>query len=130
MPSNGDALNGDGVSLLVGQAVDGRLAWRIGNLTRPKLLDSLGGGVGRVVWQVEEHLFAMGFLLLRPSTKVVQGRTLKIGLGIVHCLLEEVNQLALLVASIEEAMEEEVEFLHDVLHIQAKQMDAEDISEN
>ncbi len=82
-----------------------------------------------MVWQVEEHSFAMGCLLLGPSTKVVQGHTLKIGLGIVHCLLEEVDQLAHLVASIEKAMEEELEFLHDVLCIRAKLMDAEDISE-
>ena len=82
-----------------------------------------------MVWQVEEHSFAMGCLLLGPSTKVVQSRTSKIGLGVVHWLLEEVDQLARLVASIEEAMEEELEFLHDVLRIQAKLMDAEDISE-
>ena len=117
MPSNREVLNGDGVSLLVGQAADGRLAWRIGDSTRPKLLDCLGGGVGRVVWQVEEHLFAMGCLLLGPSTKVVQGRTSKIRLGVVHCLLGEVDQLAPQVASIEEAMEEELEFLHDVLPV-------------
>ncbi len=91
MPSNGEVLNGDGVSLLVGQAADGRLAWRIGDSTRPKLLDCLGGGVGRVVWQVEEHLFAMGCLLLGPSAKVVQGRRSKISLGVVRCLLEEVS---------------------------------------
>jgi len=57
---------------------------------------------------------------------VVQGCTC---LGIVHRLLEEGDELGPLVASVEEAMEEELEFLHDVLRIQAKLMDAEDVSE-
>ena len=91
MPSNGESLGGDIISPLVGQAADRRLAWRIGNSTCSKLLDSFGGGVGRVVWQVEEHLFAMGCLLLGPSAKVVQGRRSKISLGVVRCLLEEVS---------------------------------------
>ena len=91
MPSNGELLEGDIVSPLVGQAADGRLAWRIGDSTRPKLLDSFGGGVDRVVWQVEEHLLAMRCLLLGPSTKVVQGRMPKVGIGVVLCLLEEVG---------------------------------------
>jgi hypothetical protein len=55
---------------------------------------------------------------------VVQGCTC---LGIVHHLLEEGDDLGRLVASVEEAMEEELEFLHDVLCIQAKLMDAEDV---
>jgi hypothetical protein len=63
MPSNGEALNGDGVSLLVGQPTEGRLAWRSGSLTRPKLLDSFGQGSGGMVWQVEEHSLAMKCLL-------------------------------------------------------------------
>jgi hypothetical protein len=91
MPSNGESLGGDIVSPLVGQAADRRLAWRIGNSTCSKLLDSFGGGVGRVVWQVEGHSSAMRCLLLGLSTKMVKGLTSKVGLGVVHCLLEEVG---------------------------------------
>jgi len=67
MPSNGESLDGDILSALVGQAAERRLALRIGDSTRPKLLDIFGGG-SRVVWQVEKHSLAMRFLLLGPST--------------------------------------------------------------
>ena len=68
MPSNGESLDGDIISALVGQAAERRLALRIGDSTRPKLLDSFGGGIGRVVWQVEKHSSAMRCLLLGLST--------------------------------------------------------------
>ena len=68
MPSNDESLDGDIMITLVGQAAERRLALRIGDSTRPKLLDSFGGGIGRVVWQVEKHLSAMRCLLLGPST--------------------------------------------------------------
>jgi hypothetical protein len=61
---------------------------------------------------------------------VVQGCASKVRLGIVHTLLEEGGELGRLVASVEEAMEEELEFLHDILRIQAELMDAEDISKH
>ena len=57
---------------------------------------------------------------------MVQGCALKVHLGIVHSLLEEGDELGHLVASVEEAMEEELEFLHDIFCIQAELMDAED----
>ncbi len=60
-------------------------------MTCPKLLDSFGGGVGRVVWQVEGHLSAMRCLLLGLSTKMVQGLMSTVGLGVVGRLLEEVG---------------------------------------
>jgi len=64
MPSNGESLDGDIISALVGQAAERRLALRIGDSTRPKRLDSFGGGIGRVAWQVEKHSLAMRCLLL------------------------------------------------------------------
>ncbi len=54
----------------------------------------------------------------------------KVRLGIVHTLLEEGDELGCLVASVEEAMEEELEFLHDILCIQAELIDAEDVSKH
>jgi len=54
----------------------------------------------------------------------------KVRLGIVHFLLEEGDELGRLVASVEEAMEEELEFLHDILRVRAELMDAEDVSKH
>jgi hypothetical protein len=68
MPSNGESLDGDIIFAIVGQAAERRLALRIGNWTHPKLLDSFGGGIGRVVWQVEKHSSAIRCILLGPST--------------------------------------------------------------
>jgi len=69
MPSNGELLDGDIISALVDQAAERRLAFlRIGDSTHPKLLDSFGGGIVRVVWQVEKHSSAMICFLLGPST--------------------------------------------------------------
>ncbi len=68
MPSIGEVLDGDIVSPLVGQTAEGRLAMRVGDPSRPKFLDSFGGGIGRVVWQVEKHSPAVGRLFLGPST--------------------------------------------------------------
>jgi hypothetical protein len=61
---------------------------------------------------------------------VVQGCASKVRLGIVHSLLEEGDELGHLVASVKEAMEEELEFLHDILCIRAELMDAEDVSKH
>jgi hypothetical protein len=61
---------------------------------------------------------------------VVQGCASKVRLGIVHSLLEEGDELGRLVASVEEAMEEELEFLHDILRVRAELMDAEDVSKH
>ncbi len=61
---------------------------------------------------------------------MVQGCASKVRLGIVHRLLEEGDELGRLVASVEGATEEELEFLHDILCIRAKLMDAEDVSEH
>jgi len=68
MPSNGKSLDGVFISALIAQAAERRVALRIGDSTRPKLLDSFGGGIGRVVWQVEKHSSAMRCLLLGPNT--------------------------------------------------------------
>ena len=62
---------------------------------------------------------------------MVQGCALKVRLGIVHSLLEEGDELGRLVASVEEAMEEELEFLHDILRVRSSElMDAEDVSKH
>jgi len=50
---------------------------------------------------------------------VVQGCASKVRLGIVHSLLEEGDESGCLVASVEEAMEEELENLHDILRVRA-----------
>ncbi len=106
MPSNSELLDRNRVALLVGQLIQRKLAWRCGNLTCPKFLDSFGRGVRRVVWQVEEHLLAVSCLFLGPCSKVVQNRASQVGLGIVHCFLEEKIELGQLVASIKEAVKE------------------------
>ena len=61
---------------------------------------------------------------------MVQGCASKVRLGIVHCLLEEGDELCHLVASVKEAVEEELEFLHSVFFIRAELMDAEDVSKD
>ena len=77
MPSNGESLDGDIISALVGQAAERRLALRIGDSTRPKLLDSFGGGIGRVVWQVEKHTSAILMIKwMQQSTWWVESRKL------------------------------------------------------
>ena len=61
---------------------------------------------------------------------MVQGCASKVRLVIVHSLLEEGDELGRLVASVEEAMEEELEFLHDTFRVRAELMDAEDVSKH
>jgi len=70
-----------------------------------------------VVWEVEEYSSAMSCLLFGTSTKVVKCCTLEICFGVVYGLLEERSELVWLVASVQEAVKEELEFLHDVLLI-------------
>ena len=70
-----------------------------------------------MVCEVEEYPLAMSRFLLGLGPKVVEGRTLEISPGIVHGFLEERSELAGLVASVQEAVKEELEFLHDVLFI-------------
>ena len=67
-----------------------------------------------MVWEVEEYSPAVGRFLLGLSTQVVKSRTLEICFGVVHGLLEERSELAGLVPPVEEAVNEELEFLHDV----------------
>ena len=55
--------------------------------------------------------------------------TPKVYFCVVHGLLEKRSELVRLVASVQKAVKEELEFLRDVLRIQAKLMDAEDVSE-
>ena len=59
----------------------------------------------------------MSCLLLGLSTKMVKSCMPKVCFGVVHRLLEERSELARLVAPVKEAVEEELEFLHDVFHI-------------
>ena len=80
-----------------------------------------------MVWEVKEYLAAVGCLFLGLSTKMVEHCTLKICFCVVHGLLEKRGELVRLVASIQKAMKEELEFLHNVLCIRAELMDAEDI---
>ena len=61
---------------------------------------------------------------------MVQVCASKVHLGIVHSLLEEEGEFRLLVASVKEAMEEELEFLHDILCVRAKRMYAKDVSKH
>ena len=77
-----------------------------------------------MVWQVEEHLLAMRCLPDGPNTKVVQGRTSQVGLGIVQCFLEERSELGQLVALIKEAMKEEFYFFHNILSVRAQLVNA------
>ena len=70
-----------------------------------------------MVCEVEEYPPAMSRFLLGLGPKVVEGRTLEISLGVVHGFLEERSELAGLVAPVQEAVKEELEFLHDVLFI-------------
>jgi hypothetical protein len=73
-----------------------------------------------MVWQVEEHLLAMGYLLNGPNTEMVQGRTSQVDLGIVQCFLEERSELGQLVALIKEEMKEDFYFFHNVPSIRAQ----------
>jgi hypothetical protein len=106
MPSNAELLYRNRVALLVGQLIQRKLAWKHGNSTHPKFLNSFGRGVGGVVWQVEEHLLAVSRLFFGPCSKVVKSHASQVGLGIVHHFLEERSELGQLVASIKEAMKE------------------------
>jgi hypothetical protein len=108
VPSNGELLNRNGVALLIGQSIQRKLAWGLGNSTCQKFLDSFGRGVGRVVWQVEEHLLAGSHLFLGLCLKVVQTCTPQVGLGIVHCFLEKRSELDQLVALVKEVMKEKL----------------------
>ena len=80
-----------------------------------------------MVWEVEEYLAAVGCLFLGLSTKMVKRCTPKVCFCVVHGLLEKRSELVRLVASVQKAVKEDLEFLHDVLCIQAELMDAEDI---
>jgi len=80
-----------------------------------------------MVWEVEEHLTAVSRFLLGLSTKMVECCTPKICFCVVHGLLEKRSELVRLTASVQKAVKEELEFLRDVLCIQAELMDAEDI---
>ncbi len=106
MPSNGELLDRNRVALLIGQLIQRKLAWKYGNSTRPKFLNSFGRGVGGVVWQVEEYLLVVSHLVLGPCLKVVKSHASQVGLDIVHRILEERSELGQLVASIKEAMKE------------------------
>jgi hypothetical protein len=55
---------------------------------------------------VEEHWLAVSCLFLGLCSKVVQSRASQVGLGIVHCFLEERSELGQLVALIKEAVKE------------------------
>ena len=70
-----------------------------------------------MVWEVEEYSAAVGRLFLGLSTKMVKRCTLKICCCVVHGLLEERSEFIGLVASVQKTVEEELEFLHDVLCI-------------
>ena len=117
MPSDGKLLNRDVVPRLVGQAAEGWLAWRVGDFSRPQLLDDFRGRVSGVVWEVEEYSSAVSRLLLGLGTKVVESCTLEIYLGVVHGLLEKRSELVRLVAPVQKAVKEELEFPNDVLLI-------------
>ena len=80
-----------------------------------------------MVWEVEEYSAAVGRLFLGLSTKMVERCTPKICFCVVHGLLEKKSELVRLVASVQKAVKDELEFLHDVLRIRAELMDAEDI---
>ena len=80
-----------------------------------------------MVWEVEEHTMALSCLLLGLSTKMIQRCTPKVYFCIVHCLLEQRSELVRLVAPVQKAVEEELEFLRDVVRIRTELMDAEDI---
>ena len=64
MPSNGKLLDGNVVPRLVGQAAEGWLAGRVGDFSRPQLLDDfeegLAGWYGR--WRNTRRRWAVSFL--------------------------------------------------------------------
>ena len=70
-----------------------------------------------MVWEVEEHSTAVSRFLLGLSTKMVECCTPKICFCVVHGLLEKRSELVRLVASVQKAVKEELEFLRDVLLI-------------
>ena len=80
-----------------------------------------------MVWEVEEHLTAVSRFFLGLSTKMVECCTPKIRFCIVHGLLEKRSELVRLVAPVQKAVKEELEFRRDVVCIRAELMDAEDI---
>ena len=70
-----------------------------------------------MVWEVEEYSSAVSRLLLGLGAKVVKSCTLEIYLGIVHGLLEKRSELVRLVAPVQKAVKEELEFRRDVVCI-------------
>ena len=83
-----------------------------------------------MVWEVEEYSTAVGHFFLRLSTEVFKRCTLKMSFCIVYGLLEERSELVGLVASVQEPVKEELEFLHDVPFIRAELMDTEDVTKD
>ena len=80
-----------------------------------------------MVWEVEEYSSAVGRLFLGLGTNVVKRCTLEVYHGVVHGLLEKRSELVRLVAPVQKAVKEELEFRRDVICIRAELMDAEDI---
>jgi hypothetical protein len=68
-------------------------------------------------WEMKEYSAAVGRLFLGLSTKMFKCCTMKICRCIIYGLLEERSELVRLVASVQKAMKEELEFLHYVLCI-------------
>ncbi len=64
MPSNHEALNGDVISLIVGQAVEWGSALRACYAVLPELLDQFRRWVNGVVWKVEKDMLTLSFSLL------------------------------------------------------------------
>jgi hypothetical protein len=83
-----------------------------------------------MVWEVEEYSTAVGHFFLRLGTEVFERCTLKMSFCIVYGLLEERSQLDGLVASVQESVEEELEFLHDVPFVRAELMDTENVTKD
>ena len=83
-----------------------------------------------MVWEVEEYSTAVGRFFLRLSTEVFKRCTLNMSFCIVYGSLEERSELVGLVASVQEPVKEELEFLHDIPFIRAELMDTEDVTKD
>jgi hypothetical protein len=53
---------------------------------------------------------------------VIEHSTAKVGLGIIHCLLKERGELSQLISTIEEVVEEDLEFSGDIRSMRASQL--------
>jgi hypothetical protein len=72
----------------------------------PLPLDFFGGGIGWVLWQVEEDRLSVCLFFPWLNPQMIQGSAMEIGLGIVHQLLDEKGQCGKLVHTFEEVVQE------------------------